>query len=173
MIWYIVGILFILSSFVGLVQYGFLNFILCMIAGVILIAVGKSKRSEQSSSTEAVSTEGNSSGHEKGFTFPVVGVTFKNDDGSDRQYLLRKLYFKDAPFDVSQDVTLERYLWKGDPAYYVKVNGHIIGNIGADFVWYFEKNANREYKIDNIEVYGGNDKNYGAEIHGTYLDINE
>lgn len=176
MMWYIVGVLFIISSFVGLVQYGFLNFALCVITGVILIAVGKSKRAEEKESAQNPSIKVLSSstyqpGHEKSFTFPIVGVTFKNDDCSDRQHLLRKIYFKDAPFNNEQNVVLERYLWKDEPAYYVKVNDYIVGNIGADDVWYFEKNTEREYKIDYIEVYGGGKgKNYGAKIHGTFLD---
>lgn len=108
---------------------------------------------------------------EKGFNFPIVGVTFKNDDGTDRQKLLRKILFKDPPFNTDQHVYLERYIWKGEPAYYIKVNDYIVGNIEAALVWYFEKNADRPYKIENIEVYGGgNGKKFGAEIHGVYLD---
>ena len=106
----------------------------------------------------------------KSFSFPVVGVTFKNDDGSDRQKLLRKLYFQDPPFDGSNVVSLEKYVWKNSPAYYVKVNDSIVGNIEADYVWYFEKNSDRPCDIE-ISVYGGTaGKNYGAEIKGIYKD---
>lgn len=173
MMWYIFGIIFIISSFVGLVQYGFGNFLICLAIGIFLIYNGKLKCSETWRDIQKQPSQNISkSERDKGFCFPVVGVTFKNEDGSERQQLLRKIYFKDKPFDLEQNIVLERYLWKGDPAYYVKVNGYIVGNIGADFVWYFEKNADREYRIDYIKVYGGGkDKNFGAEIHGIYLDI--
>lgn len=109
---------------------------------------------------------------EKSFTFPIVGVTFSNEDGTKRQTILKKIYFKDAPFDTEQNVTLERYLWKNEPAYYVKVNNIIVGNISADFVWYFEKIASRKYEVAYINVYGGGrGKNWGAEIHGIFLDV--
>ncbi|MBD5498051.1 MAG: hypothetical protein HDR11_09865 [Lachnospiraceae bacterium] len=109
---------------------------------------------------------------EKSFTFPIVGVTFSNEDGTKRQTILKKIYFKDAPFDIEQNVTLERYLWKNEPAYYVKVNNIIVGNISADFVWYFEKISSRKYEVAYINVYGGGrGKNWGAEIHGIFLDV--
>lgn len=170
--WYFWGVIFIISSFVGLIQYGFWNFLVCLIIGIFLIYNGKLKRIDGSRTSQKQAIKSpNSNERDKGFSFPVVGVTFENEDGTDRQQLLRKIYFHDKPFDIEQNIVLERYFWKGSPAYYVKVNGYIIGNIGSDFVWYFEENSMREYCIDSIQVYGGKNKKWGAKIHGTYLDI--
>lgn len=163
------GAFFILLCVFGLLRYHAAGWLVFLVIGVYLLLPQKFKQPVTPSAPVSNDSPDNC---DKGFLFPIVGVTFCNEDGEERQQILRKIYFKDTPFDVAQNVTLERYLWKEKPAYYVKVNNIVVGNIGADFVWYFEKNSNRPYRIDYIKVYGGEDnKNYGAEIHGTYLDV--
>ena len=102
---------------------------------------------------------------------PVAGVTFKNNDGSDRQLYLRKIKFFDPPFDSQQVVSLEKYFWENEAAYFIKVNDLIVGNVPKEFVFHLERNANREYKIEYFKVTGGgNGKNYGGELRVVYLD---
>ena len=174
------GIMFVLGGIVGIVQVSVLSGIICLIIGILLLCPFKHEEKSDSDhltphKQEEKSTDNlqhHNSNLEKSFTFPIVGVTFKNDDGTERQWLLRKIYFKDPPFKDEQNVILERYLWNDSPAYHIKVNGYIVGYISSDMVWYFEENSNRPYKIEYIKVYGGgNDKKYGAEIHGIYLDV--
>ena len=95
----------------------------------------------------------------------VAGVTFKNGRKS-RQTILRKIHFKDEPFDkVTMELTLQREEWEGKPAFGVYVNGDQIGNIPAEYVSYVNDNFSRLDGIVNIEVYGGGEgRNYGAEI---------
>lgn len=173
----VLGCILICVCVYGLFQYRVLTWLIFLILGVYFLSKARTSSNDVINGeyekevavlpkkTQSISEV------EKSFTFPIVGVTFKNDDGSDRQKLLRKIYFKDSPFDAEQNVFLERYLWNNKPAYYVKVNDYIVGNISADFVWYFEENSNRPYKIESINVFGGGNKNYGAEIHGIYLDV--
>ena len=94
----------------------------------------------------------------------VAGVTFKNGRKS-RQTILRKIHFKDEPFDKgTMELTLQREEWEGKPAFGVYVNGDQIGNIPAEYVSYVNDNFSRLDGIVNIEVYGGEGRNYGAEI---------
>lgn len=95
----------------------------------------------------------------------VAGVTFKNGRKS-RQTILRKIHFKDEPFDkCTMELTLQREEWEGKPAFGVYVNGDQIGNIPAEYVSYVNDNFSRLDGIVNIEVYGGGEgRNYGAEI---------
>lgn len=95
----------------------------------------------------------------------VAGVTFKNGRKS-RQTILRKIHFKDEPFNKgTMELTLQREEWEGKPAFGVYVNGDQIGNIPAEYVSYVNDNFSRLDRIVNMEVYGGGEgRNYGAEI---------
>lgn len=95
----------------------------------------------------------------------VAGVTFKNGRKS-RQTNLRKIHFKDEPFNKgTMELTLQREEWEGKPAFGVYVNGDQIGNIPAEYVSYVNDNFSRLDGIVNMEVYGGGEgRNYGAEI---------
>lgn len=95
----------------------------------------------------------------------VAGVTFKNGRKS-RQTILRKIHFKDEPFNNgTMELTLQREEWEGKPAFGVYVNGDQIGNIPAEYVSYVNDNFSRLDGIVNMEVYGGGEgRNYGAEI---------
>ena len=66
----------------------------------------------------------------------AAGVTYRNDDGTDRQQLLRKIKFGDAPFEDNAhlDVQLQSYRYEGQPAIRVMVNGYQIGNVPKDQV---------------------------------------
>ncbi len=105
---------------------------------------------------------------QNGFDFlrtKVAGVTFKNGRKS-RQTILRKIYFKDEPFDKGDmELSVQRGEWEGKPAFGVFVNGEQIGSIPAEHTQFVADNFSRLEGITNIEVYGGGEgRNYGAEI---------
>lgn len=114
-------------------------------------------------------TEGKSAIYsQEGFNFlrtKVAGVTFKNGRKS-RQTILRKIYWKEEPFDKgSMELTVERDEWEGKPAFGVYVNGEQIGSIPAEHSQFMSDNFSRLDGITNIDVYGGGEgRNYGAEI---------
>lgn len=95
----------------------------------------------------------------------VAGVTFKNGRKS-RQTILRKIYWKEEPFDKGDmELMIERGEWEGKPAFGVFVNGEQIGSIPAEHTQFVADNFSRLDGITNIEVYGGGEgRNYGAEI---------
>lgn len=75
------------------------------------------------------------------YTYKIVGVTFENDNGTDRQQLLKKIYNRavkelkaDPWLDVDYNVSFRSYEFDGSPALAVLVDGYEIGNIAADSV---------------------------------------
>lgn len=74
-------------------------------------------------------------------TFKVVGVTFKNDDGTSRQTLLRKMFLGKAPFNSDEgiDITIEESTYEGNPAFPVFAEGYQVGYISKKDVPFFVK----------------------------------
>lgn len=94
----------------------------------------------------------------------IAGVTFK-DGRKSRQTVLRRLYWKDAPFDTANaEAILERGEYEGKPAFAVLLNGEKAGYVPADHVQFIEDNFNRCDGITHIEAYCGENNIYGAEI---------
>lgn len=62
----------------------------------------------------------------------VVGVTFENEDGENRQNIIGQFYSDYGRDLFLLDVDLERYEYFQKPAYRVRVDGTIVGNLSAD-----------------------------------------
>ena len=94
----------------------------------------------------------------------IAGVTFK-DGRKSRQTILRRLYWKDEPFDKNAaEVTLERGEYEGKPAFAVMLNGEKAGYVPAEHAQFVEDNFYRCDGVTHIEAYCGKDDIYGAEI---------
>lgn len=175
------GIMFLLGGFVGLAQYGIFVGLVCFAIGVLLIIPFKVKpdpQKETTSSNDDKSPYKNIAFYReaKSNSFSVAGVTFSNESGKikSRQTILRRIFFSDPPFDCDHVVTLEKYTFEDEPAFYVKVNDYIIGNVPKEFVPYIDVNFDRPYRIDDFQVYGGQDgKKFGASLKVVYLDTLE
>lgn len=109
--------------------------------------------------------------------YRVKGVTFRNEDGSNRQTILRKIKRREPPFNKAKDVTLAEYDFKGSPALAVCVNGVQVGNVPQESVQYILDNWERIDKISAFEVDGGNRSKYtgetlkyGADLYIRYLN---
>lgn len=103
-------------------------------------------------------------------TFKIVGVTFDNEDGTNRQSLLRKIKFKDSPFDGDVVFDLFRYEYEGKPACGVTADDAQVGNIATTDVDFVVLNWDRMICITDFTAYGGGrdeegkKKSIGAEI---------
>lgn len=103
-------------------------------------------------------------------TFKLSGVTFRNDDGTNRQTVLRKIKWHDDPFDGDVVFDLLPYEWEGKPACAVTANGIQIGNIPASESAFVVSNMDRMVCIVDFNAYGGGkddegkSKSIGAEI---------
>ena len=83
----------------------------------------------------------------------VAGVTFKNDDGSDRQELIKKLFNRKPPFDTNLVLDLQKFEYDGAPAYYVILNGETLGTVPADMVKFIKTSYDRIRGVENVRVY--------------------
>ena len=103
-------------------------------------------------------------------SFSAAGVTFKNDDGSDRQTILRHIKFMDPPYvpegQTDADVELRPYIWEGKPAYYCIVNGYTVGSVPAVKVQAVQEALRHpDAIISGFTVTGGGQGyNYGCDI---------
>lgn len=94
----------------------------------------------------------------------IAGVTFK-DGRKSRQTIIRRLYWKDEPFDKNEaEVVLERGEYEGKPAFAVILNGQKAGCVPAEHVQFIEENFARCDGVTHIEAYCGANDIYGAEI---------
>ena len=97
--------------------------------------------------------------------YRVKGTTFKNEDGTRRQTLLRKIKFQDAPFARSVDVSLAEYEYEGEPALGVYVNDLQVGNIPKEDVPFLIDNWERIEKIADFRVTGGGRSDSGENLN--------
>ena len=64
-----------------------------------------------------------------------------------------------------EQITIEPYQYKGEPAAFVKHNGRVLGNLSAELA----AELDRKYKDNKItavvsEITGGDDLTYGCNI---------
>ena len=86
----------------------------------------------------------------------VVGVTFNNEDGENRQDILSKM-------SGSEDITVEKYTYNGEPAAYVKWGDKVIGNLSAELAGNLaRKYPKARYTAEVLEISGGGYRRSGA-----------
>lgn len=79
----------------------------------------------------------------------VKGVTFDNEDGTNRQDILSRVFEHDQ-------LEIEKYVYNGKPAAYVKCNGEIIGNLSAELAESLaQRYPDAQYEARIIELTGG------------------
>ena len=99
--------------------------------------------------------------------FHVVGVTFKNEDGRDRQALLRKIKREQPP---EEDFVLREFEYKGERAVGVYFRGEQVGSIAREDLHKALAQIDRFDKVSDYEVTGGfkldngDRANYGLDI---------
>lgn len=88
----------------------------------------------------------------------VVGVTFKNSDGSSRQEQLAYHCF------YGDQLELRPFTYRGAPAYAVYDDGVQIGNISSELAQTIHDLAPDAIQGEIAEVTGGDGRNYGCNI---------
>lgn len=102
--------------------------------------------------------------------FHVVGVSFKNDDGRDRQALLRKIKREQPP---AGDFTLREFEHEGERAVGVHFRGEKVGNIAREDLKKAFSQIDRFDKVDDYEVTGGFTLESGERAHyGLNIAVN-
>lgn len=96
-------------------------------------------------------------------TFRLKGVTFRNEDGSDRQKYLRDIKRRKPPFDQKLSVSIEEFEYDGKPAMSVTVNGCYVGNVPKEIVPQLIEKWDRIDCISAFDVIGGGKGKYSGE----------
>ena len=79
----------------------------------------------------------------------VVGVTFDNEDGENRQDILSRM-------SGNEDITVEKYTYNGEPAAYVKWGDKVLGNLSAELAGNLaRKYPKARYTAEILEISGG------------------
>lgn len=163
MILYIIAAVILVSGIVALAGGNMTGGIECIVVAVALAATGyilgkrgKVEKPEENDGKTEAKTDG--SILRNTIRTKVVGVTFDNDDGTNRQDILKTMRGGD-------DLEIEPYTFKGEPAAYVKWHGKTLGNLSAELA----AELSRKYAGDQItarvmEITGGDDLTYGCNI---------
>lgn len=94
----------------------------------------------------------------------IVGVTFENEDGENRQDILGRM-------SGDEEIEIEKYTYKGKPAAYVKWGNKILGNLSAELAEDLaRKYPNARYTAEILEISGGGVQTFGCNIE---IDIVE
>ena len=76
-------------------------------------------------------------------------MTFNNEDGENRQDIL-------SGMSGSEDITVEKYTYNGEPAAYVKWGDKVIGNLSAELAGDLaRKYPKARYTAEILEISGG------------------
>lgn len=86
----------------------------------------------------------------------IVGVTFENEDGENRQDILSKM-------TGDEDITVEKYTYNGEPAAYIKWGNKVLGNLSAELAKDLAmKYPKARYTAEILEISGGGYKRLGV-----------
>ena len=92
----------------------------------------------------------------------IVGVTFENEDGENRQDIL-------STMTGDEEITVEKYTYKGEPAAYIKWGSKILGNLSAELAAdLYRKYPNATYEAQILEITAGGVHTFGCNIE---LDV--
>ena len=92
----------------------------------------------------------------------IVGVTFDNEDGENRQDIL-------STMTGDEEITVEKYTYNGEPAAYIKWGSKILGNLSAELAAdLYRKYPNATYEAQILEITSGGVHTFGCNIE---LDV--
>ena len=94
----------------------------------------------------------------------VVGVTFLNDDGTDRQALLQEITEEHGEDLFLAEIDLQEFEYNGAPAYHVVIDDKIVGCLSADLAASLKKIEQEQgytFWAENGTIVGGGIAEYG------------
>lgn len=171
------------------IVFGVAFFVLAIWSGIHLAKSATRKAQRQAAARQpqqaprpSSSSSGSSSGSSGGsheITFRVAGTSFRNEDGTARQDILRGLKFGDAPYSSGSDpdVDIEETTYDGELALAVTVNGFLIGFVPKSSISKVKAALDSfAWTADACRVIGGGNSatgeplSYGCEITVSWAD---
>lgn len=98
----------------------------------------------------------------------VVGVKFSNPDGSERQKIINKFIRTGEPI---KSVEFEKYLWEEKDAYYVKLNGQIVGVVPKEDNEFCRNHLAKTPILVDYEFYKGKGTDYHGQRNPNGVDL--
>ncbi len=141
-----------------------LGIIFIIVGAAIIIAGTKCRKKNVKAENKAASENARSEKLKIAETIrtKVVGVTFDNEDGENRQDILEQM-------TGAEEITVQKYKYNGEPAAYVKWGNKIIGNLSAELAKSLErKYPGARYMANILEISGGGVQTLGCNIE---LDV--
>lgn len=159
---YVVAALFALSGIMGLTEGNFSGCLGCLVIAAICVFFARKKENTKNAATKRTADKGAAA---EVIRTKLVGVTFDNEDGQNRQEIL-------AGMTGAEEVTVEQYTYEGQPAACVKWNNNVLGNLSADLAKDLKaKYPNARYTAEILEITGGgNGCSYGCNIELTITE---
>jgi hypothetical protein len=147
---YAVAALFVISGIVALPSGNFTGAIGCIvIAAVCALIAKKSRAAVEGKKKTGAPAHVSGSRIAETIRTKVVGVTFDNEDGENRQSILSSM-------NGSEDIEIEKYTYNGEPAAYVKWGNKILGNLSAELARDLAgKYPNASYTAEILDISGG------------------
>ena len=167
MIFYGVAALFAVSGVAALPSGNITGGVGCLVIAAVCAFAGAKGKAEQQADKKPAPHVAPASTNERiaeTIRTKLVGVTYDNEDGENRQDILSKM-------SGSEDITVEKYTYNGEPAAYVKWGDKVIGNLSAELAGDLaRKYPKARYTAEILEISGGGVQTFGCNIE---LDVIE
>ena len=152
MIFYGVAALFAVSGVAALPSGDITGGVGCLvIAAVCAFAGAKGKAEQQADEKPAPHVTPASTNERIAETIrtKLVGVTYDNEDGENRQDILSSM-------TGNEEIEVEKYIFNGEPAAYVKCGNKVLGNLAAELAKDLAgKYPDARYTAEILEISGG------------------
>lgn len=161
MIFYGVAALFAVSGVAALPYGDITGGVGCLvIAAVCAFAGAKGKAEQQADEKPAPHVTPASTNERIAETIrtKLVGVTYDNEDGENRQDILSSM-------TGNEEIEVEKYIFNGEPAAYVKCGNKVLGNLAAELAKDLAgKYPDARYTAEILEISGGGVHTFGCNI---------
>lgn len=165
MIFYGVAALFAVSGAVALPSGNVTGGVGCLVIAAVCAFVGAKGKAGQQTDKKSVSHVAPASANERiaeTIRTKLVGVTYDNEDGENRQDILSSM-------TGDEEVEVEKYIFNGEPAAYVKCGNKVLGNLAAELAKDLaEKYPDARYTAEILEISEGGVHTFGCNIE---LDV--
>lgn len=161
MIFYGVAALFAVSGVAALPSGNITGGVGCLVIAAVCTFAGAKGKAEQQADKKPAPHVAPASTNERiaeTIRTKLVGVTYDNEDGENRQDILSSM-------TGSEEIEVEKYIFNGEPAAYVKCGNKVLGNLAAELAKDLEgKYPDARYTAEILEISGGGVHTFGCNI---------
>lgn len=165
MIFYGVAALFAVSGVAALPSGNITGEVGCLVIAAVCAFAGAKGKAEQQADKKPAPHVAPASTNERiaeTIRTKLVGVTYDNEDGENRQDILSSM-------TGSEEIEVEKYIFNGEPAAYVKCGNKVLGNLAAELAKDLEgKYPDARYTAEILEISGGG----GVHTFGCNIELN-